>query len=490
MGLMRFNVYPTDRINQDVLDQAYLSGIDRTAWLVRVRQEDNQLLLERSTSESANLHIPWDVPSFGRLVLSTGSLMERPAPYLLPLELARGKLGMVRNQLSDWLSIGLTVPEALTLRLAEATRMFGRAAVAQDDPAQCADLADQALRQAVECAFLLAALYTEQALAVRRRNNLRLPGWLAGDLGVTLIDDFVGSQFTQTFNAACVPVVWREIESAEGNYAWGIFDRQIEWCQSQGLKVYAGPLVQLDRRTIPDWMYVWDGEYEDVADFVLSYVRQVVLRYRGRVAVWQAAGRLNTTDLLITEEESLRLAARAIEIIRQLDPDTPVVLNVDQPWAEYLSRRPRDFPPLHFADALARSGVGLGGLLMEMNIGYYPGGTLLRDPLEVSRQLDYWAALGLPLHVSLIVPSGSNDDPLASRRLRLPPDVWTPKMQQNWIAHYVPLILAKPYVQGVLWSQLRDSEPHEFPNGGLFDLRRHPKPALRILASIRQAFLR
>jgi hypothetical protein len=50
--------------------------------------------------------------------------------------------------------------------------------------------------------------------------------------------------------------------------------------------------------------------------------------------------------------------------------------------------------------------------------------------------------------------------------------------------------LAKPTVRGVFWTQVRDSEPHAFPHAGLFDLRRHPKPGLRQLATIRQADLR
>jgi hypothetical protein len=50
--------------------------------------------------------------------------------------------------------------------------------------------------------------------------------------------------------------------------------------------------------------------------------------------------------------------------------------------------------------------------------------------------------------------------------------------------------LAKSYVQGVLWSQLRDDQPHDFPHGGLFDRQGRPKLALRTLASIRQALLK
>ena len=29
--------------------------------------------------------------------------------------------------------------------------------------------------------------------------------------------------------------------------------------------------------------------------------------------------------------------------------------------------------------------------------------------------------------------------------------------------------MAKPAVQGVIWNQLRDNQPHDFPHGGLFD---------------------
>jgi hypothetical protein len=209
------------------------------------------------------------------------------------------------------------------------------------------------------------------------------------------------------------------------------------------------------------------------------------------VGAWQCAGRLNATDaLMLSEEERLRIAARTIELVRMLDPETPVLLSLDQPWAENLSRRAHDSSPLHFADALIRAGVGLQGLMLEMNVGYHPGGTQLRDPLELSRMLDYWSLLGLPVHVTLCAPSAWHEDPLAQRRVRLVPGSWTDKAQQTWINRWLPVILAKPFVQGVLWNQLRDGEPHEFPHGGLFDLRRHAKPALRILGSLRQAHLK
>ena len=72
----------------------------------------------------------------------------------------------------------------------------------------------------------------------------------------------------------------------------------------------------------------------------------------------------------------------------------------------------------------------------------------------------------------------------------LTPGEWTPAAQQAWVARYLPLMLAKPFVQGIYWNQLQDSVPHDFPHGGLFDEHRKAKPALRTLALLRQALLK
>ena len=82
------------------------------------------------------------------------------------------------------------------------------------------------------------------------------------------------------------------------------------------------------------------------------------------------------------------------------------------------------------------------------------------------------------------------DDPLAQRKMTMPPGSWTPAAQQAWAAQFVPLALAKPAVQGVIWNQLRDNQPHDFPHGGLFDADGRAKPSLRTLAMIRQKHLK
>lgn len=491
MGLMRFRVFPTERITEEMVQQAYLSGIDRVSWPVRTSVEGDELILQRSVSDSANLHISWPVEGHGRLTLTTASLMERPAPYLMPLEIARGMIVQLRNQLADWQVIGLVVPETVQTTMGKAIEQFSWAVISQDEPPTSAEYAERALHFAVNAGEMLVAAYTEQALSVRRRAGGKLASFLGANLGANLLDNATARHVLQTFNAAEVPISWCDVETTEGQFSWTTSDRQIEWCRAHGLKVLAGPLFELDPHALPHWLYLFEDDVESVRDFAANFVRAAVERYRGKVDYWICAGRVNTAEVLsLSEPERLRLVAQTVELARSLDPDTPVLVSFDQPWAEYMGRHESDFPPLHFADALIRAGLGLAGLMLEINVGYSPGGSLLRHPLEFSRLLDTWSLLGLPLWLSLSAPSAFHEDPLAGHPSTVAPGSWTATAQQAYIARFVPLCLAKPLVQGVLWNQLRDSEPHDFPHGGLFDDRRHPKPALRTLTTIRQTYLK
>ncbi len=490
MGLMRFIISPPNSVTDEMAQQAYLSGLDRIPWEIHARRANGELVLERTVSESAVLHIPWPVEGYGQLVLSTGTLMERLQPYHLPLELARGKIGQVRTQLAEWESLGLVVPAAVTQTVTEAVRYFGLAVQAQRGSEDSLVLAERAIHIALTASNLLAACYAEQALAARRRLTGRPPTLVGACLGISPLAEATARKCRQVFNAANVPLTWRQIGTGRGTYSWEATDRQIQWCRSAGLSVCGGPLLQFDRRSVPDWLSACEDDFESLTDIAMELVQAIVERYRGKVDLWLGAGRVNTGEVLsLSEEEKVKLAARAVELIHSLDPTTPVLVSFDQPWAEYLSHHALDFPPLHFADALLRAGLGLTGVMLEINVGVSPGGTPLRDPLDFSRQLDYWGLLGAPVYVALTVPSAWQEDPLSQRRAKLAPDSWTPKAQQAWVERYVPLVMAKGYVQGVFWNQLCDSEPHDFPHAGLFDSHGDPKPALDQLASIRQAQL-
>jgi len=490
MGIYRFQVEPPDRLTEQIAQQALLSGIDRGCWPVRSSIENGRLILSRGASESSKLHLPWPVSGRGWVTLVTGSLMESPEPYLLPLELARGTVCQLRNQMADWQGIGLTPPAAVVTLADQAVKQLARAAVRRNDAPVSAQWAEAAIASALDAGDALAAAYVEAAAYSGRRTGTRMTGWLGCDAGLRPIDSAWASLLTPAFSAFNVPIRWRQIEDVEGNPDWSAADRQIQWCREQGAKVCAGPLLLFDPQGLPDWLCLWEGDLESIANFASTFVRSAVQRYRGRVDAWVAAGRVNTGNVLgLSEEDKLRLAAHLIELVASIDPQTPVLVGFDQPWGEYLARRPMDVPPLQYVDAMVQAELKLGGLMWELNIGFHPGGTQARTLFEFSRHLDLWSGFQLPLWISLAVPSGTGPDPQAARNAALLEGSWSPKVQWAFVARYVPMLLAKPYVQGVFWNTLSDAEPHDFANTGLFDAQGQPKQVLRALAAIRQTYL-
>ncbi|MGO9113447.1 MAG: hypothetical protein ACLP9L_29805 [Thermoguttaceae bacterium] len=487
MGQMRFIVSPPQRITEEVLQFTYMSGMDRTPWVVHAEADDGELVLERDVSDSGSVTVPWYVEGHGLLALSTGTLIERWEPYYLTVELARGTINLLRTQLHEWQSIGLTVPDEVHSRLKDAVLKFSGAVVQQGRGDGL--LAQEALRIALDGSQLLAATYADQVIAVRRRPTGRLPSLLGGTLSSPAMDEATARSFLATFNMAMVPVYWREVEASEGSFDWSVHDRQIQWCREQGLRICLGPLLQPDARGLPDWACLWDDDFDSLMAAAGQFVDAAVNRYRGKVDLWHCAARVNTSQVLrFSEEEKLRMVAWIVCRVKQLDPDHPQMIGIDQPWGEYLGRRAVDLPPIHFADALVRARLDLKAILLEMNFGCFAGGTLLRSEMDVNRLLDYWGLLGLPLLVGLSLPSADGADPKARQKIDFSAGSWSLAAQQTWTARYVPLILAKPGIQGVVWNQFEDGKPHEFPHGGLLTPQGQAKPALRTLAALRAAY--
>jgi hypothetical protein len=228
--------------------------------------------------------------------------------------------------------------------------------------------------------------------------------------------------------------------------------------------------VRLDSETLPSWISP-ATDFGALQAAISRHVQAVVERYRGRVHLWNCAAALNTSIVLrLSEEQRLRLAVSAIEAVRAADRQAAVILTVDQPWGEALRDQRRQLSPIHFADALVRGDLGLGGLGLSINIGFEPEATLPRDVLEISRQIDRWSIFNLPLLVEFTLPpSRSPTDP----------------GERAWIEQVIPVLLGKPAVQAVFWGRLRD-RGGQFADRGLFDAGGTPKSALRAFSLVRR----
>jgi hypothetical protein len=225
-----------------------------------------------------------------------------------------------------------------------------------------------------------------------------------------------------------------------------------------------------------------------------DYVETAVKRYKGRIRTWQLTAGSNASNLLgLGEEELLWLTVRIAEAARQCDPTVELLVGIAQPWGEYLVGQVRNHSPFVFADTLIRSGLNLAALDVELVMAVSPRGSYCRDLLEASRLIDLYSLLGVPLQITLGLPSSAGPDELASAELSVDAGRWrdgfTPEVQAEWADAFARLALCKPPVRSVLWTHLSDAEPHLFPASGLVDAQGKVKPAMKRLELLRAAHL-
>jgi hypothetical protein len=491
MGQMRFRVHQRDRIPEGGLARIYVAGLEDFPWSTRSDWVDDELIVKRSVDDSGYVYVPWNVDGHGQHLLGTTTLMERDKPYLLEVELARGLIQRLRSRLFIWEWMGVETPPELSEQLREATAKFSRAATSQHDPSVASAAANDAIAAAMTVSNQLVRLYAEQSLAARQRQT-PVATLLGVSLGAQTPSAPVRRQLVDACNIIQLPVAWRALESKEGRRDWKNTDEQLGWCQKSGLKVALGPLLRLDDRGVPDWMYLWEGDEENLTRLLLDHVRAVASRYAGRVHLWHVASRVNNGQLLSLDEESrLNLVAQAVQVVRKIDPRTPTVVSFDQPWAEYLIEEDRDLAPWHYADALVRADLGISGFGLEINAGYWPRGSAHRPAFEYGRLIDQWTQLGLPLMVLLTTADSDSPDPQAMKNVHAElirfAEGAHADSQSAWTSLVAPLLLARPVVQVLLWNQLSDAEPHDFPHSGLFDAKNTPKPTLALLRELRKS---
>lgn len=489
MGVMRFQVMPPEAAaDWPEAASAYVTGMDGRVFQGRVELLGNVLAYTRPTSESGKLHVAWPVPDFGRPVLTTTSLPESETPYLLALELARGKIGELRDQTFQWQFAGMSIATEIESLTKEAFRLFSKASASRGDATQASHFAQQALQVACRAAELLGRSYTQQRRLSRRQSFNHPPALLGCTLDESTCEEHYESLFFDTFSAAAVPIEWSRVEPTEGSYRWEPLEAMVECCQRRRCVIRGGPLLDLSAGGLPTWLAPWAADFLNLQSFVCDFVETAVSRFAGRIRIWEVAARGNSGGgLSLTEEQRLALTARTVEAAQRTDTEAQIFVRVDQPWGEYQAAGGHRLTPFQFVDALTRSRIGLTGVNLEIAVGYVPVGDQSRDLLAVSRLVDIWSLLGIPLHITLAIPSASGVDPLAHDHLRPGKsslrDDWSEAVQAEWAHDFVGMLMSKPQVTGVFWAHFHDGQPHRFPHAGVIAAGGQEK---KLLAALRE----
>jgi hypothetical protein len=471
MGVMRFTVHPEGLLDPDSdARRAYVSGFDGRVFPARVEPTAGQIEIRRVNSDSGKLHIAYPVEGFGRPVICTATLRESDDPYILALELARGRIVQLRNQLATWEGLGMTVPDGFREIHRESHSLFAQATAAKQDVAKASTLADQAIAKSLKAAEMLTSAYVRQRLMVRLKRSAQLPVSFGCGINCGEVIETHGEVFQEAFTSAALPIRWKEIEKQEGEYEWDLLDKLVEWGTENRLLLRGGPLLNLAPDGLPGWLQQWGHDFFNLQSFLSDFVETAINRYLGRVRIWEVSSRVNTGGAFkLNEEERLTLVARTLEVARQVDEEAQLQIRIDQPWGAYQAAGEHRLSPIQFVDALLRCGVGLSGVNLEIAAGYNDQGASPRDLLDTSRLIDQWSMLEVPLSVTLAYPSTALPDPACTSPLVVRAESCSEEEQAKWIDKMVSLLMAKQSVVGIYWSHLADKGPHGFPNAGLIN---------------------
>ena len=497
MGQFHFDVPSVAKnfVEQSLWKDAYITGIEGIPWQSTSQFDGSKLVITRSIESSGKLSLACPVDGLGYRTLSTCSLRPTNEQHLLPLELARGSCYRARIQSDVWQRAGLTLSQKFGELMKEGTQRFLDATLNRDTPDTSAEAALEAIQLLEQAILDLGESYAVQSISFRKQREPQIGTLLAGTvIPPSPSQSSNANLFRDAFNAAAVRLSWADIETDAGRYDYEQSEQTIQWCTTNGVRVIGGPLLDFRERLMPHWLYLLEDNFDEFINAVVNFVEKTVIKFRGSVQLWNCAAGLNTPGPLnLDDEQIMRLALGILQTVRRVDPNAPAIITFDQPFGEYLAKCRDGISPMHFADALARSGLGMAGLGLDVRMNYANDATLPRSAVDFGLMIDRWATLGMPLLVQLTIPGGVENDATAiapSDVLQMPGKPANPSSEQLRVA--APLIrtlLAKHTVHGIVWDGWSDVEPHVLSHSGLIDANNQPRPLLEYFTRVRREFL-
>ena len=124
-------------------NSAHIVGIDGVPWPCRLTISDPDpntqqriLTVNRNQDGSGRLYLLYDFETLGEHLICTGTLLPsaEDEPHDLLLEVARGTLNRMRNQMSIWGEGGLAIEDTTLQKVADATTQLALSLIHISEP--------------------------------------------------------------------------------------------------------------------------------------------------------------------------------------------------------------------------------------------------------------------------------------------------------------------------------------------------------------------
>jgi hypothetical protein len=483
----RFVFYPSEKKKMLAdLPGAHLIGADGIPVRGDIQLANGEIRCAARSSDPFGLSLLWPVEGFGTVQLETTRLPARDKPYILNLELARHRLMRITLKREEWGLFDYHGMDEIGELIDRARDLFIQAWGRIESPKEAAELADQSLRLGLEAGERMSAFHATVFLGRRQQSG----GFAKEFLGAAVIPAWPPSLLTPAVRESVdflrLPFTWRDVQPKEQEIRFERLDAWLEAAEKARLPVRGGPLLNFGVQFVPDWMYIWENDFDTILEYARAHVQRCVRRYADRVGTWVAASGLHADNVFsLNFEQVMEITRMAAGAVKEIAPRSQVVIDLTQPWGEYSAHSQRSIPPLLFADMAVQGGVPFDAFGLQFLFGIPSEGYHLRDLLQISSLIDKIANLGRPLHVTAVaVPSvdGAPGNPVAAGGAWKQP--WSGEVQAEWLAAFCEVSLSKPYVDSVCLEGLADNGGATIPSGGLLTKDFGVKPACTRLAQM------
>ncbi len=478
------------------LTGAYVFGEEQVPLRADLAADGNRVSCIKRVPGACGLCLLREAGAAGRLLLATTRLPERAKPYHLNIELARAQLTRLGHKVEEW---GLfDFPEAEPLmREYEALRRLFVEALQRPTPGDSARSADRVLDVGVTLGEKMALFHAEILLDRRKSSSGRAAafGCVVDLLSQT---ESYRERLRETFDFLSIPLPWKQTEPQERVHQYTQVDAYVNYAARIRRPVHLGPLLSFDPRNLPEWLYLWEHDYESLRDLIYEHIQRIVQRYERQVRVWNVVSGLHSHNSFdLSFDQLMELTRMSCLLTKKLVPQATVLIELDMPWGEYYARNQRTIPPFLYADMAVQSGIKFDAFGVQIYMGVPADGFHVRDLLQVSSLLDEFSHLGKPVHVTAVgVPSDVTPDAWDAWGGKAPVEQggqwhapWSPRLQAEWLQAFYRIALSKPFIESVCWRDLADYEGHVIPHGGLCRNDLEPKLAYKELRNFRASLL-
>jgi hypothetical protein len=492
MSEFRFRIPLGWKLNSYHASSIFVVGLDGIPWPCKVRLDDESeasesgpiLHVVRNQEESGKLYFIYPFRDRGEMIICTGTLPVREAPYDLLTELARGTLNRLRNQVSIWEEGGLVIDSQTHEKVALGIKRLG-SAIMMTDKAQQDAVSAEAIELAMDGVFRLSVAFGDQISKFRREHKELSRFWMANRAG--LEEQFSASAAKTEFDLIQVSTLKVSdsssvVEESETDVVTA------DQLQDTGKRIVVGPWLDASLGGMPpEWVQVDD--YLSRRDKIMSFCRRQLESLPSTTSLLHLISGLNGIGHRnLSYPQQLQIAVDMLQLADESLIEAPVMISFDFPWGERLARAVGGIHPLQIADSLLRQGLKISFLGLDINLDYFPNGSAVRDPLQWIDLIDVWAQLDLPLILCLRSPSGSEQVPADRAVDRLVNQQRSNLQEQQrlkFLNTVLPMLVARPSVHGIVWRQWQDGDDDRFPHGGLVDAAGNPKPIYQVVEQLR-----